>query len=65
MADIGGWDRLPVASDGIIRDGAWGNVPSGETYIAPMEGTAEGQVLINGSIPGLVLDGIRWAAAFF
>ena len=56
VADIGGWDRLPVASDGMIRDGAWGNVPSGETYIAPMEGTAEGQVLINGSIPGLVLD---------
>jgi hypothetical protein len=23
-ADIGGWERLPVASDGIITDGAWG-----------------------------------------
>jgi hypothetical protein len=54
-ADIGGWDRLPVASDGIIGDGAWGNVPSGETYIAPLEGTAEGSVAINGSVPGLVL----------
>jgi hypothetical protein len=53
---IGGWDRLPVASDGVISDGAWGNVPSGETYIAPMEGSAEGSVVINGSIPGLVIQ---------
>jgi leucyl aminopeptidase (aminopeptidase T) len=55
-ADIGGWERLPVASDGIISDGAWGNVPSGETYIAPMEGTGEGSIVINGSIPGLVIE---------
>jgi hypothetical protein len=55
-ADIGGWERLPVASDGVISDGAWGNVPSGETYIAPVEGRAEGSVVINGSIPGLVID---------
>lgn len=53
--DIGGWERLPVASDGIIEDGVWGNVPSGETYIAPVEGSAEGSVVINGSIPGLVV----------
>ena len=51
--NIGGWDRLPVASDGVISDGVWGNVPSGETYIAPMEGSAEGSVVINGSIPGM------------
>jgi hypothetical protein len=54
--DIGGWDRLPVASDGVIRDGAWGNVPSGETYIAPVEGSARGSVVINGSVPGLVIE---------
>lgn len=53
--DIGGWERLPVASDGIISDGVWGNVPSGETYIAPVEGSAKGSVVINGSIPGLVV----------
>jgi leucyl aminopeptidase (aminopeptidase T) len=53
--DVGGWERLPVASDGIISDGAWGNIPSGETYIAPMEGSAEGSVVINGSIPGLII----------
>ena len=54
-ADIGGWERLPVASDGVITDGAWGNVPSGETYIAPVEGSAEGTVAITGSLPGRVL----------
>ena len=54
-ADIGGWERLPVASDGVIVDGAWGNVPSGETYIAPVEGSAEGTVAITGSLPGRVL----------
>jgi hypothetical protein len=53
--DIGSWERLPVASDGIIQDGVWGNVPSGETYIAPIEGNAEGEIVINGSIPGLVI----------
>jgi leucyl aminopeptidase (aminopeptidase T) len=53
--DIGGWDRLPVASDGVISDGAWGNVPSGETYITPVEGSGEGSVVINGSVPGRVI----------
>jgi leucyl aminopeptidase (aminopeptidase T) len=56
QVDIGGWERLPVASDGIIADGVWGNVPSGETYIVPIEESAEGSVVINGSIPGLVVE---------
>jgi hypothetical protein len=55
-AAIGGWERLPVASDGVISDGAWGNIPSGETYIAPMEGSAQGSVVINGSLPGRVVE---------
>jgi hypothetical protein len=28
----------------------WGNVPSGETYLAPPEGLAEGEIAINGSV---------------
>ncbi len=63
--DIGGWERLPVASDGIIEDGVWGNVPSGETYIAPVEGSAEGSVVINGSIPGLVVKPGQEIILFF
>jgi hypothetical protein len=55
VVDIGGWERLPVGSDGVINDGAWGNVPSGETYIAPLEGRGAGSVVINGSVPGLVV----------
>jgi hypothetical protein len=55
QVDVGGWDRLPVASDGVIVDGAWGNVPSGETYIAPVDGSAQGSVVINGSVPGRVV----------
>lgn len=54
--DIGGWERLPVASDGVINNGVWGNVPSGETYIAPVEGSAQGSIIINGSLPGLVIQ---------
>lgn len=50
------WTRLPIISDGIIPAGAWGNVPSGETYLAPIEGEAHGEISINGSIPGMKLE---------
>lgn len=49
------WRRLPIISDGIIQKDSWGNVPSGETYIAPPEGLAEGSIVINGSIPGYII----------
>ncbi len=44
------WDRFPIISDGIIDAGVWGNVPSGETYIAPPEALAYGDIVLNGSI---------------
>lgn len=44
------WVRLPIISDGLIQAGSWGNVPSGETYIAPPEGLAQGSIVINGSL---------------
>lgn len=64
-ARLGGWERLPVASDGIIHDGVWGNVPSGETYIAPLEGSAEGSIVINGSVPGRVVNGDEEIVLYF
>jgi hypothetical protein len=53
---LGGFDRLPVISTGIIPAGSWGNLPGGETFIAPVEGTADGEVAINGAISGRVLQ---------
>jgi len=39
--------RLGQVDGGIYTTkGAWGNLPAGEAYIAPLEGTAEGQVMV-------------------
>jgi len=38
-----------------IEPGAFGNLPAGEVYLAPVEGTAEGVVVIDGSIAGIGL----------
>jgi leucyl aminopeptidase (aminopeptidase T) len=54
-AGIGGWTRPPSISDGLIKLAAWANVPPGESFIAPIEGTARGKVVINGSLPGYVI----------
>jgi leucyl aminopeptidase (aminopeptidase T) len=48
--DLGGWSRMPVESTGVISDGAWGNIPGAETYIAPIEGSGGGEIYINGSL---------------
>jgi hypothetical protein len=50
---IGNWDHPPVMSDGVIPDGAWANIPPGETFIVPQGG--EGKIAINGALPGRVL----------
>lgn len=48
--------RNGVPSTGVFREpGASGNLPSGEAYIAPPEGEAEGMIEINGSIAGIGL----------
>jgi len=46
--------RSGVPSTGIYRKkGQSGNLPSGEAFIAPVEGTASGRIWIDGSISGL------------
>jgi leucyl aminopeptidase (aminopeptidase T) len=40
-----------------VKPGRWGNLPAGEAYIAPVEGTGEGQLVIGkGWHPGLKAD---------
>jgi len=54
--DIPVQGRNGVPSTGVFREpGASGNLPSGEAYIAPPEGEAEGTIEINGSIAGIGL----------
>jgi leucyl aminopeptidase (aminopeptidase T) len=49
---IDGRDGIP--STGMyLNAGESGNLPSGEAYVAPLEGTANGQILIDGSIAGI------------
>ncbi|HEY8348059.1 MAG TPA: aminopeptidase [Symbiobacteriaceae bacterium] len=46
--------RKAISSTGVYRKpGQFGNLPSGESYLAPVEGTAEGEMLVNGSIAGI------------
>ncbi len=46
--------RRGVSSNGLYHSpGSSGNLPTGEGYIAPVEGTAEGTVVIDGSLGGL------------
>ncbi len=45
--------RLGISSTGIYKNkGESGNLPSGEAYIAPVEGSAEGTMLVDGSFVG-------------
>lgn len=53
---IGGLHRSAITSTGIIPLGTWGNLPGGETFIAPIEGTAEGVFVLNGAFTNYVIE---------
>ncbi len=52
--DLGGVNRPAITSTGIIAPGTWGNIPGGETFIAPMENTAEGIFVLNGAFKNYI-----------
>ncbi|MEK3725516.1 aminopeptidase [Paenibacillus sp. FSL H8-0034] len=46
--------RKGYPSTGVyLNPGEWGNLPSGEAYTAPVEGTAEGQIEVDCSFAGI------------
>jgi aminopeptidase len=53
---LGGFERPPITSTGEVPLGTWGNLPGGETFIAPIEETANGEFLLTGSFRGHVLE---------
>jgi hypothetical protein len=56
LLHIGKFERPPITSTGIIERGAWGNLPGGETFIAPLEGEAKGTFVLNGAFSGHIVD---------
>ena len=51
---LGDRDAVPDAGD-LTAAGAFGNLPCGEGFIAPIEGTAQGKLVVDGSIATLGL----------
>ena len=54
--------REPHASSGLVREkGLYGNLPTGEAYLAPIEGRSNGVVVVDGSMAsvGMVDEPIR------
>ena len=62
---LGGMERVPIQSLGIIPMQAWGNVPAGETFVAPLENSANGEYLVNGAIGTEKVTGSQEAVIVF
>jgi aminopeptidase len=46
--------RTAIVDAGVLsKRGAFGNIPCGEAFIAPLEGTSEGTLIVDGSIAGV------------
>jgi aminopeptidase len=46
--------RKAHASSGLFKDrGQWGNLPTGEAYLAPVEGASNGVVVVDGAMAGV------------
>jgi leucyl aminopeptidase (aminopeptidase T) len=46
--------RTAIVDAGVLsKRGAFGNIPCGEAFIAPLEGTAQGTLVVDGSIAGI------------
>ena len=53
---IGGWDRTADADVGLITlPKQLDNLPAGECFISPLEESANGKLVIDGSCPGILL----------
>jgi leucyl aminopeptidase (aminopeptidase T) len=51
---IGLGDRTAIVDAGVLnKRGAFGNIPCGEAFIAPLEGSTEGTLVVDGSIAGI------------
>jgi hypothetical protein len=53
--NIEGWENEPFMSPGKIFDDSWGNIPPGESFCCPEFESVNGQICINGSLPGYLL----------
>jgi leucyl aminopeptidase (aminopeptidase T) len=55
VCDLGGWSRVGGADTGEIdKPGILANLPAGESIISPVEGTANGRIVVDASISGSI-----------
>ena len=60
--------QVPLRLQELGEPGAFGNLPCGEAFIAPVEGTGEGALVVSGSIASIasvILVSLTFAAAWW